>query len=216
MSEPPRDEREITAALELHTPKYLPGVSGSLSFRRLYDKRAENLVRGTQSLTKMTDEEFAQKLNDSDQILEILEKTAASTAEDGSPYRSDFFEKLIAAAMLDDTKVDPLAYLMPRLLKLNAIHIRMLVNIESGSSYGDIANLIKAPVGLLDTAFLELQEQGFAVLTADGSIIRDAIEIEVLRMSGGTVGYKITYLGTSVKELILEATKDLQNARPRQ
>lgn len=165
----PRDEREVKGELAVHTPPWLPGVSASISVRRLYDKRAVRFLEGIQLAANLSDEAFLRRIESQSELASQISQAHERIQATGSEYISDAFANLIAAAMLDDAKVDTVSYLLPRLLDLHAIHIRIICIVPPKSAririeIGDIAQKVGASEAVVEAALHDLRDRG--LLTA--------------------------------------------------
>jgi hypothetical protein len=169
--EQPRDEREVKGEIGIHTPTWLPGVKASLSMRRLYDKRSEKFLRDIQQCAHLTDEDYVERVAEGDEIAGLMAAAGERVASSGSKYLSDTFASLIAAAMLDDARIDDVSYILPKLLNLQAVHIRIiasLVYMPHGFTAEDLTRgdsswhgRVTASTGVVSAALTEVESSGF-------------------------------------------------------
>lgn len=127
-SEVPRDEREFSASIELQSPTspFLPGLKTSLSFRRLWDRQAKDFAQQTAEAAGIGFEGLGDELSNNGAVAKLYATAGNKAAHGGDPYLNDILARLVASALLDPAMVDPVAYVVDRIVKLEPIHIRIL------------------------------------------------------------------------------------------
>lgn len=222
MSSEPRDERELKAELEMHTPNWLPGVKVDVIYRRLWDKRQEQFAQSVSNATGKTLDELQGQIAQGDGLTDILLTAAKRAGERGDIGYTDTLARLVAAALIDPAKIDTTAYLVDRIVRLEPIHLRVLVPLaetedapvprDSRIVFQDIirienlARLLNIDVGIVESCLSELAAVGF-------------VERHENRRSGPG-GHEIsmaptwspTHLGVSAANTITQVRHDLQKS----
>jgi len=124
-----RDEREIKAALAVHTPDFnwLPSIKVDLHVRRLWDKRQERFAQSVANATGRTFEELQEQIEAADGLTDVLLIAAKRAGERGDAEYTDTLARLVAAAFIDCARIDTTAYLVNRIVKLEPMHLRVLL-----------------------------------------------------------------------------------------
>lgn len=165
MTDQPRDEREFKAQFAIQTPSWLPGANASVDYRRLWDRRRhEDLISSTARKASISERELVDRLEHGDQAIECFVAAGENYANNGSEFVRDTFASLLAAALLDEAKVDSISYLMARLRGLEPIHIRIIANLPDTRIPLDIdriAQACHAHEGIVHDALKKLADLGF-------------------------------------------------------
>jgi hypothetical protein len=121
-----RDEREMHAELELGTPEWLPGGKLSFKFRRLWDKRAADFIESTADAAGVDIPTVSAQVVSSGQLFDLFQQAAHRATERGDEFYHDILSRLVAAALLDDAKIDAIAYVTDRIIRLEPLHVRIV------------------------------------------------------------------------------------------
>lgn len=215
MSSEPRDERELKAALAVHTPNWLPGVNLDVNFRRLWDKRQERFAQSVSNATGKTFEELQEQIAQADGLTDILLTAAKRAGERGNTEYADTLARLVAAALIDCAKTDTTAYLVDRIVKLEPIHLRVLVplagadraaiNVHETIRIEKLADLLGIDEGIVESCLSELAAVGF-VARHEGEHRSSGREIRRLPT------WSLTRLGLSAGDTINQVRQDLHKA----
>lgn len=187
MSSPLHDDREFSSEVEIHTSQaleWLGGFKAKVAYQRKWKMlRAQRLAETLTTASGMTLDEIRSRVDQGDEVAELIETTAGRATENGNREYSDLLARLVAAALIDDAKIDPIAYLIDRIVKLQPIHIRILAlfaddewhksyEIEStNDGYKRIdtdlvANELSMPKGILEACLRDLAEVYFTEVKA--------------------------------------------------
>lgn len=126
MTTGPRDERQFHAELEVHTPDWAPGAKLAIGFKRLWDRQADQYAHSTADAAGLSEEEVQSRLSESGPIANVYITAGQKSSRSGDPYLNDVLSRLVAAALLDSAKIDSVAYIVDRLVKLEPVHIRIV------------------------------------------------------------------------------------------
>jgi len=120
MSIEPRDEREFFAKFEIFTPKLLPGVNVGATYRRMWIKpRTDRFVDTLSQSSGMSRAELQERLKQADEMTDLVVTAATRVNEKGDRTYSDVLARLVAAALIDEARIDPISYLMERIIRLD-------------------------------------------------------------------------------------------------
>ena len=122
----PRDERQVNAEIEVHTPSWLPGAKIALGYKRLWDKRVEQFVEATAETAGIRPDSLAAAVEDNDAIQDVFVRAANRIKERSDGMYIDVLSRLVGAALVDETKVDEIGFIVDRLIKLDPVHIRII------------------------------------------------------------------------------------------
>lgn len=155
-----RDEREVTADMELHTPSWLPGLKLGLSYRRLWDKRARGFLQETAEMANIDEETLVDRINEGDGFADIFQNAAERAVRDGDPVVHSTLKRLIASALQDDSHILEVSYILGILEKFQPIHIRIIATLPSLASDSintlELSETVKAEFSLVASALGEL------------------------------------------------------------
>ncbi len=118
----PRDERQFETSFKVQ----VPGVMLNLSFKRIWDNRADRFATDTATTAGMTLEDLDERISSGGPIANIYLTAGRKAWESGDHYLNDVLARLVAAALLDDARIDTMAYVIDRIVKLEPIHIRIV------------------------------------------------------------------------------------------
>jgi len=130
MANEPYDDREVSAELEVHTPNWLPGAKLKTGFQRKWN-RVDRFFDGVADASGLTHEELEDRISQGDEITDLVITAGQRAAEKGNHAYSDLLARLVAAALIDDAKVDPISYLMDRIVQLDPVHLRILETLRA-------------------------------------------------------------------------------------
>jgi len=133
MEDRPRDERELNAGLELHTPSWLPGGNAMVRYRRVWDKRLEQFANTVATSAGMSINDLEARALEADGVVDVLATAAERAQQRGDPEYRDTLAGLVAAALIDPARLDPVAYYVSRLVQLEPIHIRLLAALRQST-----------------------------------------------------------------------------------
>ena len=143
--EPHDDEREFFTNLEIFTPRVLPGIKVGATFRRKWTRaRTERFVDNLSAESGLSRNELRDRLQQDDEITDLFANAAMGANDNGSKEYSELLARLVAAALIDDAKVDPISYLIERFTQLSPVHLRVLAIIHDADKYD--ASIAKAHV----------------------------------------------------------------------
>jgi len=217
-----RDERELHAELELGTPNWLPGGKLAFRFRRLWDKRVDMFVERAAMAAGVDIPTLSTHATRQGQLSDVFMIAAHRAGERGDEYYQDVLSGLVAAALLDDARIDTIAYVLDRIVKLEPIHVRILSLFlyETLSEANAAGNLITKRVQLPEHLNLstrtdhasKVDTEAYAlVLRTDPAIIESCLlELQQLGFTGSPDAFQITKLGTTAGLLINDVLRDIQ------
>jgi hypothetical protein len=191
VADEPKDEREFKAELELSSGALLPGGKLAVSFRRLWDKRVDDLAADVIDIAEIDADEFAGRIAAGDPAADLFRIAAERVVTDGDPFLRDVLARLVAAALDDDAEIHEVSYLMDQLAGLHPLHIRVLWSLTPGGAlrsaqarsasppsareaersernYKEIAASVRASWVLVEGAMAVLTEKNFAGRDAEG------------------------------------------------
>ena len=134
--EPHDDEREFFTNLEIFTPRVLPGIKVGATFRRKWTRaRTERFVDNLSAESGLSRNELRDRLQQEDEITDLFANAAMGANDSGSKEYSELLARLVAAALIDDAKVDPISYLIERFTQLSPVHLRVLTIIHDADEH---------------------------------------------------------------------------------
>jgi hypothetical protein len=122
----PRDEREWRTDIEVHTPGWLPGGRLAVSYRRLWDHRAQSFLTQAAEAAGVEEEAVYEGLAHADDFADVLRVAGERAVETGDPVIRDTLARLVAAALHDDTRVHTISYVLGRVTQLEPVHVRVI------------------------------------------------------------------------------------------
>jgi hypothetical protein len=152
------------------------GGSVKLSYRRIYEKRAENFFCAVAEQAGMSSDELVDQIAAGGKAADLVNLTLHRSAEKGDPIYRDAPSALVAAALVDDAKFDETAYIVNRIIQIEAIHIRILDASVSAMHNGGaqdsrnligskkVASMLATSEGVVGACFDELTAVGFIKL----------------------------------------------------
>jgi hypothetical protein len=135
IDQPPRDEREFNVGIEVHTPQWMPGVKANASYRRVWEKRVDLFLDAIVELVGISRTELEARALDGDQFTDLIGIAGGRASERGDPEYRDILAGLVAAALLDDARIDTVSYVINRIVRLEPVHMRLLVLIEKADRF---------------------------------------------------------------------------------
>lgn len=145
--EPHDDEREFFANLEIFTPRVLPGIKVGATFRRKWTRaRTERFVDNLSAASGLSRNDLRDRLQQEDEITDLFANAAMGANDNGSKEYSELLARLVAAALIDDAKVDPISYLIERFTQLSPVHLRILAIIHDADKHDASLAAIKDPL----------------------------------------------------------------------
>ena len=101
------------------------------TYRRKWTRaRTERFVDNLSAASGLNRNELRDRLQQEDEITDLFANAAMGANENGSKDYSEMLARLVAAALLDDAKVDPISYLIERFTQLSPVHLRLLAVIR--------------------------------------------------------------------------------------
>lgn len=223
MSSELRDERELRAALAVRTPEYnwLPSLTVDLVARRLWDKRQERFVQSVVEATRIAFQELQERIDSADGLTDVAITAARRAGERGNTEYIDTLARLVAAAFLDSARIDTIAYIVDRIVKLEPIHLRLLGPLAEASQSSDdsqnesedclyingrvhvnaAARILDTDVGIVESCLNELVAVGFAE--------RFDAEDKRPAMKARRTSWELTELGISAGKTVNQVRQDL-------
>jgi hypothetical protein len=207
----PRNEQELTTEIEVRTPSWLPGGKLAITYRRLWDKRASDLIDQTAEAANTTVDALLRRIADGDSFADVFQKASRRIVEDGDPIIHDVLRRLVVAALHDDARIDEISFILTKLDHLQPIHIRIIVALPNPASLPshsrspknttlstrEIAKQVKANVGIVMSALGDLQKDCFVVRVP--SVFDDGLE----------PNYELVELGQLLRRLIDKADRSI-------
>jgi len=132
-----RDDRDFFAALEVHTPSLLPGIRGAVSFHRSWNKpRITRFKEAILRASHLSEGDLHEVIQEADSKADLLTVTASRVNDRGDRQYSDLLARLVAAALVDDSKIDVTAYIVDRIVQLEPVHLRILAAVRTSDLVG--------------------------------------------------------------------------------
>jgi len=158
------DKREFTAEIGLHTPSFMPGLIAKTGFKRVWTaQRGSHFVEAVSEHSKLDADQIGRRLDNGDESAELLAIAGERASQSGNEAYRDLLARLVAAALIDDSKIDPISYLLQRITSLEPIHLRVLAGVDDDEEreiiIADIADTTER-----SRAHKEFRESGPAVL----------------------------------------------------
>jgi hypothetical protein len=128
-----RDERKLEIKAEVGTPTWIPGGKLAVTFNRLWDKRRHRFIDATASAANLDTEELFERIEEGGEISDIFIKAGERATSTGSEAIQDLLARLVAAALKDDAKVEPIAFSIDYITELEPVHIRIISSFDDRS-----------------------------------------------------------------------------------
>lgn len=182
--EPYESEHEVFGKVGFGLPKSLSGAEATAQYRGTWrKKRIDNYADTLVEATGLTRQELRDRLDEADDAANLALLGADRASESGSKQYTDLLARLVAAALLDEAKIDPIAYLIDRIIKLDPLHIRILMTVSEAYDFDDdMVALENADGGKVDKSDIERHAEWEK---SDPIVKRGTIRIDAL---SGAVG----------------------------
>jgi hypothetical protein len=127
-----RDEREFNAAAEFSTPS--PGGKAVVPQHRLWERRVGKFVAVVLVASGKSRKELASHVDTADEFADLMAIAGNRAGERGDEQYRDILARLVGAALVDKTRIDKIAYIVARIVRLEPVHVRLLTAIYSAES----------------------------------------------------------------------------------
>jgi hypothetical protein len=164
----PKDDRKVTAALELGTGElishWIAGGKLSLSFERNYQRRSRRFVDRTLEFADTDEDRLVDRVSADERFADVVAAAGRKAISTSDEPMQDWLARLVAAAFLDDARVDEVAFLVHLLTQMEPVHLRVLqVLPDQVSAEGELAAIstrVDLEPGLTLAALAHLEAVG--------------------------------------------------------